>query len=121
MHHRAQQEMLDRRSEIRRAVGTIVAQIDCLDGERPVAGVIWDLSSRGACIFMRHPDCVPERLAIILDSTPRLALVVWRSGNHIGVRFDDAPEISKRQATRPLGTLRQVFQGAMLSLGRVAR
>ena len=114
-------EMMDRRSESRRPVGNIVAQIDCRDGDGPITGIVWDVSSQGACIFVRHQERVPDQVDLILDRTPRPALVVWRSGSHIGIRFDNVPAVSPRRGSRALVSIRQAFQGALMSVGLAGR
>ena len=61
------------------------------DGSSSRPWTLVDRSASGARLMVDHPDRVPDRFALMQKgpvATVWICRVVWRSGSHIGVRFE---------------------------------
>jgi hypothetical protein len=77
----------ERRSEPRLKIGNQVVLVDLCDGRCHVAGCIWDISQRGACLMVPPDVIVPHSFKIFLADRWRKVGVVWRRWNQVGVQF----------------------------------
>jgi len=62
------------------------------DGSSSRPWTLVDRSASGARLMVGDPDQVPDRFALMQKdpiATTWICRVVWRSGCHIGVRFED--------------------------------
>jgi hypothetical protein len=67
------------------------------DGSSSRPWTLVDRSASGARLMVDDPDRVPDRFALLqkgVVTTVWTCRVVWRSGSHIGVRFEDHHAIS---------------------------
>ena len=58
---------------------------------RPIPG-LWSIApTRGARLLVDDPDCVPDEFTLVQKGTVATlwkCRVVWRSGSHVGVKFE---------------------------------
>lgn len=79
----------DKRKSLRRSISypaTILLGGDAL----PIGCALCNASQEGAQLMVAEPDRIPDRFVLALSAdgaAKRKCLVVWRSGDLIGVRF----------------------------------
>jgi len=83
---------LDNRNKLRKRMlkgGTIAFNNRC----STLPCTVRDLSDTGARLRMSHGQMVPDRFELIveLDGLVAPCVIVWRSGDEIGVSFEEAP------------------------------
>jgi len=79
--------MTNRRRHVRR---TARYRATIHTADQHFAGVLENISSDGACVVLVRAEALPRTFTISIpaESIERRCHLVWRDGQHIGVRFD---------------------------------
>ena len=63
------------------------AQIGADDGSQPRSCVLIDISQTGAKLLADEAHQLPGEFVLLLGGATRKCRIVWRSDEHVGVRF----------------------------------
>ena len=80
-------QMVERRSEERRPGGNALVKLDPGSGRPPFTCFVWDISESGVRLKLSQKSELPAIVHIIIGDVRKMARVVWRKADHVGLEF----------------------------------